>query len=229
VDVLLGLTPDHHLGHLLSGEAVMDDIIVDGPAGVRIIPASSGLRELTALSERQWERLNTGLETLRDDLDFLLVDTGAGISANVIDMLTSVERVMIITSPEPTAIVDAYALLKVLTVVDPTKDVGVLVNGVRDSGEAELVFKQLEVAAMRFLHRRVASFGYVTQDPLLREAVLLQSPVVDQHPHAPASRCFRMLATRVASLAPLGGPGLRLVPRPDRSLSLARLEASQCA
>jgi flagellar biosynthesis protein FlhG len=229
VDVMLGLAPPRHLGHLLAGEAAIHDVLVDGPGGIRIIPASSGLRELTALSQRQWDRLNAGLEEIREELDFLLVDTGAGISNNVIDLLTSVERVMIVTSPEPTAIVDAYALLKVLTVADPTREVGVLVNAVRDAGEAEIVFRQLEVAAKRFLHRRLSSFGHITNDPLVRESVLLQKPIVEYHPHAPASRCFRTLATRVSSLAPLGGPGLRLVPRSDRPISLAQVEASQCA
>ena len=229
VDVMLGLAPRRHLGHLLAGDAEMHDVIVEGPSGVRVIPATSGLRELTSLSSRHWERLNAGLQAIHAELDFLIVDTGAGISNNVIDVLTSVERVMVVTSPEPTAIVDAYALIKVLTVVDPARQVGVLVNGVRDGGEADLVFRQLEVAATRFLQRHVTSFGHVTHDPLVREAVLAQRPVVEQHPHAPASRCFRTLATRVASLAPLGGPGLRLVPRVDRSVSLALVEASQCA
>jgi flagellar biosynthesis protein FlhG len=229
VDVLLGLAPRHHLGHLLAGEKDIRDILVEGPGGVRVLPASSGLRELSALSPRQWDRLNAGLQELQGELDFLIVDTGAGISNNVIDVLTSVERVMIVTSPEPSAIVDAYALLKVLTLVDPARDTGVLVNGVRDAGEADLVFRQLQVAATRFLHRRLLSFGHVAHDPLVRDAVLLQRAVVDHHPQAPASRCFRLLANRVCNMAPRGGPGLRLVPQLDRAASLAHLEASQCA
>jgi len=229
VDVLLGLTPRRHLGHLLAGEASIHDVIVEGPSGVRVIPSSSGLRELTALAGRHWDRLNAGLDEVREDLDFVLVDTGAGISNNVVDILTSVDRVMIVTTPEPTAIVDAYALLKVLTAADPSREVGVLVNSVRDAAEADLVFRQLEVASSRFLHRRLLSFGHVIHDPLLRDAVLLQRTVIDHQPQAPASHCFRLLAARVSSLAPLGGPGLRLVPRLDRAVSLAQLEAPQCA
>jgi flagellar biosynthesis protein FlhG len=229
IDVLLGLAPRQHLGHLLAGEADIREVLVDGPAGVRILPASSGLRELTALSPRQWDRLNTGLQALRGELDFLLVDTGAGISSNVLDVLTSVDHVMIVTSPEPTAIVDAYALLKVLTIADAARHVGVLVNAARDAGEADTVFRQLDAAATRFLQRRLTSFGHVTADPLVHEAVLVQRPVVEHQPQAPASRCFRLLAARVCHLAPLGGPGLRLVPRDDRSASIQPVEASQCA
>jgi flagellar biosynthesis protein FlhG len=229
VDVLLGLAPPHHLGHLLAGAREIRDVMVDGPAGIRIIPASSGLRELTALSPHQWDRLNAALAQIHDELDFLIVDTGAGISKNVIDVLTSVEHVMIVTSPEPSAIVDAYALLKVLNVADPGKGVGVLVNSVRDAAEGELVFRQLEVTARRFLERQLTSFGHVQFDPLLRDSVQLRRPVVEHHPQAPASRCFRALASRIGGLAPLGGPGLRLVPRVQSPAPIAPLEAPQCA
>jgi flagellar biosynthesis protein FlhG len=229
VDVALGLAPRHHLGHVLAGELAIRDVLVDGPRGVRIIPSGSGLRELTVLSPIQWDRLNAGLNELCQELDFLLVDTGAGISNNVIDVLTSLRRVMIVTSPEPPAIVDAYALLKALTVADPDTEIGLLVNAVRDSAEAELVFRQLETAARRFLQRGLTSFGHVAHDPLLRESVLVQRPVIEQHPQAPASRCFRLLAVRVAALAPPGGPGRPMASLSERGSFPARLEASQCA
>jgi flagellar biosynthesis protein FlhG len=230
VDVLLGLTPSWHLGHLLAGERSVHDIMVPGPHGVRIIPASSGLRELTALTERQWDRLQRGLDVLKPELDFLLVDTGAGISGNVIDLVSTCARALVVTSPEPTAMVDAYALIKVLTSLDGARpQIGVIVNNARDAAEADLVFKQLEVAATRFLHRTLHSFGFVATDAALREAVVQQRAVVEHAPASAASRCFRMLATRVSGLAPLGGPGLRLVARAATGHRLSGMEAPQCA
>jgi flagellar biosynthesis protein FlhG len=231
VDVLLGLTPPWHVGHLLAGERSVEDILVPGPHGIRILPASSGLRELTALTERQWGRLQQGLESLRADVDFLLIDTGAGISSNVIDLVATASRALVVTSPEPTAMVDAYALIKVLTSVDGARpEIGVLVNNARDVAEADLVFRQLDVAATRFLHRTLRSFGFVATDPALRDAVMHQRPVVEHAPRSAASRCFRILATRVSGLAPLGGPGLRLVPRPPAAgPRLSDMEAPQCA
>ena len=228
VDVLLGLAPAGHLGHVLAGERSMRDILVAGPHGVQIVPATSGLRELTALTPRHWERLNRGLREIGDELDFLLIDTGAGISNNVIDTLRGTERVLIVTSPEPTAVVDAYAVIKVLTASEAPNEIGVLVNGARDQGEADLVFRQLEVAAARFLRRRLSSFGFVTDDPAVREAVIQQRAVVDLAPQSAASRCFRILAARVATLAPPDGPGLRLVP-PRCPSAVPVTEAPQCA
>jgi flagellar biosynthesis protein FlhG len=230
VDVLLGLTPPAHVGHVLSGERSLRDIAVEGPFGIRVMPASSGLRDLTSLTPRQWERLTRGLDEVAADLDFLLIDTGAGISNNVIEMLTAAPRVLVVTSLEPTAVVDAYAMVKILTVANEGQDIGLLVNGARDHVEADLVFRQLDVAAARFLHRGLRSFGFVPYDPTVRDAVLRQQAVVQYAPHAPASRCFRLLASRVAALAPLGGPGLRLVPRhPPAAVCPASMETPQCA
>lgn len=230
VDVLLGLAPECHLGHLLSGEKDIEDIVVSGPQGVKILPASSGLRELTALTERQWLRLADGLERLCRDLDFLLIDTAAGVSDNVVELLLSAQRVLVVTSLEPSAMVDAYAMIKVLTTNEASKEIAVLVNGARDGDEAEMVFRQLEVATSRFLQRELRYFGFVPFDPAVREAVLVQRPIVDHRPQSPASRCFRMLASKIAGLAPVGGPGLKLAPPPGQPRADgSRAEVERCA
>jgi flagellar biosynthesis protein FlhG len=230
VDVLLGLAPASHLGHLLTGEKMIGDIIVDGPHGIRVIPAGSGMRELTALTPTHWQRLASGLSDLAGDLDFLLVDTGAGISSNVTELIFGSDRVLVVTSLDPTAVVDAYALIKIVTANDPRKEIGLVINGAESPAEADLVFDQLDVAAGRFLKRRLQSYGFIVQDPTLREAVLMQRAVVEHAPDAPASRCFRTLANRISSLAPLGGPGLRLVHREQPAkVAISGLEAPQCA
>lgn len=212
VDVLLGLAPAWHLGHMLSGEKEIEDIIVPGPFGVQIIPASSGLRDLAALSERQWLRLSESLQRVCRNLDYLLIDTAAGVSDNVVQLLVGAQRVVVVTSLEPSAMVDAYAMIKIITTSDASKEIAVLVNGARDADEGELVYRQLDVAAMRFLQRGLRYYGHVPYDPAVRESVLMQRPIVDHRPQSPAGRSFRILATRIASLGPGGGTGLRLVP-----------------
>jgi len=230
VDVQLGLAPTLHLGHFLAGERSIDEIVVPGPFGVKVVPASSGLRELTALTPAQWERLSEGLGRLCQELDFLLIDTAAGVSDNVVELLVSAQRVLVVTSLEPTAMVDAYAMIKVVTAARSDKEIGVLVNRARDGEEAELVHRQLETATSRFLSRGLRYFGFVPFDPTLREAMLAQRAIVDHRPHAPASRCFRTLASRIASLAPVDGPGLRLVAPGARSRRQGGgVEVQRCA
>jgi flagellar biosynthesis protein FlhG len=213
VDVLLGLAPQLHLGSVLAGDAALADILVQGPLGVQVIPSSSGIRALTALTPAHWERLQRVLDDIAEFADFLIIDTASGISDNVIELLGLAQRVLVVTALEPTAVVDAYAVIKLLSTSSPQREIGLLVNSARDATDAQLVFAQLQVAAQRFLKRRLVYYGFIAHDPAVREAVLMQRPIVDHQPQASASRCFRMLATRLSS-TPAEDRSLRLVPRP---------------
>lgn len=223
VDVMLGLAPTFHLGHLLNGDKTIQEISVVGPFGVRIVPASSGLRELAHLTPVQWRRLRAALDDLARDVDYLLIDTAPGISSNVIDLLTIAGQVLIVTSLEPTAIVDAYAVIKILDGCDTRMPIGLLINGARDATEGRFAFQQLEIAAGRFLRRGLRYYGFVPQDPALRDAVLVQRPVIDVQPTSPASRSFRLLASELAVATVPRAAGLRVVPgrRPANPPSLS--------
>ena len=226
IDVMLGLTPENHIGHLLAGEKSLTDIVVRGPLGIQVIPASSGLQSITALTSAQRSMLRETMHRFATSLDFLLIDTAAGISDNVLETLRLAERVAVVTSLEPSAVVDAYATAKILTKMSPETEIGVVVNSVRDSDEAALAFKQLDVAAVRFLGRSLRYYGFVAEDRAVRDSVLVQRAVVDHLPQAAASRCYRILASRLAGLG-RGPGGLRLaigasVPEPVT-------EVSQCA
>jgi flagellar biosynthesis protein FlhG len=212
IDVMLGLTPVYHLGHLLTGERQLEEIVLEGPLGVQIIPAGTGIREMTALTANQWSRLEETLKRVSRGLDFLLIDTAAGISDNVVELLMLAERVVVVTSFEPTAVVDAYAMVKIVTTASPSTDLGIVINSGRDADESALVFRQLDIASSRFLNRGLRYYGFVVHDPAVRDAVLAHRPIVDHMPQSPASRCFRILASRIAGFAPTG-PGLRLADR----------------
>lgn len=227
VDVLLGLAPPYHVGHVITGERSLKDTMVTGPNGIQVIPASSGLRELATLTARQRQRLREVVQDLCVDFDFLLIDTAAGVSDNVIGMVQGSHLALVVTSVDPTAVVDAYAMVKLLTKSDPRLEIGLLVNDARDADEARLVHTQLDIAATRFLQRRLQYFGHIAHDPALRDAVLVQRAVVDHEPQAPSSRCFRSLAFRLSGMSH-GGPGLRVVPaRPAEAAVPA--EVLQCA
>ncbi len=227
VDVLLGLAPERHIGHFLAGEASLQDIIIDGPGGVQIVPASSGLQSLTALTAGQRHVLAAAFETICAGLDYLLIDTASGISDNVVETMLLAGRVILVTSVEPAAIVDAYATAKVLSAASPSIELGIVVNCVRDSEEASLAFRQLDVAANRFLNRPLYYYGYISDDPAIRDAVVSQRAIVEHMPQAPASRCFRILASRMASLDPARGRGLRLATDAGRTVPVT--EVTQCA
>ena len=209
IDVLLGMTPPYHIGHLLNGDKTLDEITVEGPLGITIVPAGSGIQSLTRLDAKQWREMTAVIRRIAAGLDFLLIDTAAGVSDNVIELLRLAERVVVVTSYEPAAVVDAYAVIKILNTAAPGKELGLVVNATRDSEEAGLVFRQLDVAATRFLSRSLHYYGFIVEDVELREAVLGQRPIVEYMPQSPASRCFRILASRLSGFAPRGGAGVR--------------------
>jgi flagellar biosynthesis protein FlhG len=215
VDVMLGLAPAAHLGSVLAGAASLDEVIVEGPLGVKIIPSSSGVRALTALSPTQWDRLRGVVDEIGESVDFLIIDTASGISDNAIEILELAKRVLVVTAIEPTAVVDAYAVIKLISASNTRREIGLLVNGAMDGSDAQLVFAQLEVAVQRFLKRRLTYYGFIAHDPAVRDAILMQRPIVDHMPQSSASRCFRMLAARFSNQAPSSEDrGLRLVARP---------------
>lgn len=231
VDVMLGLTPEAHVGHLLAGERTLRDVLAEGPGGVRILPAGSGLQPLTALTAPQRAHLNDAIAQARAAADYLVIDSASGISDNVVELLTLADQVLLVTSLDPAALVDAYALAKVVWRASATTRIGLVVNAVRDAVDARLAFRQIDLAAARFLGHRLEYLGYIPEDPAVRDALRHQRALVDHLPQAPASRSYRLLASRLSSLrAP--AHGLRLVhpSQPKRvSSDPATPEVPQCA
>ncbi len=208
IDVLLGLAPRFHLGHVLFGNKTLTEIMVQGPKGMRIIPASSGLQRLSELSLAQRDLLVDSFTSLDADTDYLIIDTAAGISRNVIHFLLSAQDVIVVSAPEPTAIVDAYAVVKIILTEDPEKRVHALINSVQCASEAFDVFRQINSVVKRFLNREISFMGHIEKDPHLSQAVRSQVLVTHRYPNSPASRCFRELAQMIANQeesAPVAG------------------------
>ncbi len=205
VDVLLGLNPHYHLGHVLFGKKKLTDIMVEGPGGMRIIPASSGLQCLAELTLEQRNQLVQSFAELEGEADFLLIDTAAGISTNVLHFLMAAPEVVVVSSPEPTAIVDAYAVIKIVLAEEPGKTIRVLINSVADEDESKDVFRQINSVVKRFLNREVIYLGHIQRDPHVLKAVRGQVLVTNSYPSAPASQCFRTLAHAVARQSEVSG------------------------
>jgi flagellar biosynthesis protein FlhG len=197
LDVLLGLTPRYHLGHVLFGNKTLTEIMVQGPQGIRIIPASSGLQRMSELTLAQRNHLIESFANLDSDTDYFIIDTAAGISRNVIHFLLSAQEVIVVSAPEPTAIVDAYAVIKIILAEDHDKKIQVLINSVDRAEDAQEVFCQINSVVKRFLNREVDYLGHIERDSHVPQAVRSQMPVTHRFPNASASRSFRNLARRV--------------------------------
>jgi flagellar biosynthesis protein FlhG len=199
IDVQLGLAPAAHLGAVLDGTKSVGEVTIDGPSGVRVIPAGSGVRHLTSLDDDRWTRLVMAMDEAGRDLDFLLLDTATGIGDNVLDVIDLADYVLVVTSYEPAAVVDAYAVIKLVSAGNPLKPIGVVVNTARDAEEGGLVFRQISLAADRFLHRTIRYDGHVLDDRAVKDATMAQVPVVGGATPGPASRDIRRLACRLTA------------------------------
>ena len=197
IDVLFGLAPKHNMGDFLFGDKALEDIVIEGPNGVKILPATSGIEQMTALTQEQQLKLVRGITALGEHTDYLLIDTAAGISSNVVSFLLAAGLVIVVTEPEPTAIVDAYLVIKILAHRESTKKIFVLVNNVVGRDEANSVFHQIDKVTNRFLNKQVELLGFVERDKNLMEAVGHQMPVVNMAPNTPAARCLTNIARRL--------------------------------
>jgi len=195
IDVLLGLTPKYNLQHVFSGEKTLSEILVQGPAGFSILPSSSGILELADLTESQKLYFLDEMETLGRGLDFLLIDTAAGINNNVVYFnLAAQERIVVLT-PEPTSLTDAYALIKVLSGRHDVKRFRILVNQARGEKEALAVYRKLSVVTDRFLQSLSLDYlGYIPQDEKLGRAVRGQRLVAEAFASSSAANSFFQLA-----------------------------------
>lgn len=206
LDVLLGIAPKFNISHVIHGEKRLADILVEGPGEMKILPASSGIQELTQLTHEQKMRFLTDLDRLIDDVDILLIDTAAGISTDVMDFNVSAHEIIVVVSPEPTAITDAYALMKVLSLRYAEKCCQLLVNMAGSPREGEDVFRQLELVTERFLDIHVDYLGCVLRDEKVTRGVKHQRLVCDLYPASRASRCFTQLAERMVKASPASRP-----------------------
>jgi flagellar biosynthesis protein FlhG len=199
IDVILNLATQYNIKHLFSGEKTLEDLIVDGPQGIKVLPASSGIQELTSLDEFQRLRLLEEFESYDDDVDYLLIDTSSGISQNVAFFCMAAQDIIIVTSPEPTAMTDAYALIKVLFTKYQEKTFRVLVNEVKTAKEAGNVYRRLSKAAERFLSISLDYIGHVPHDGCVQKAVQQQRALMDIYPDSAAAKSLLDIAEKISN------------------------------
>lgn len=205
VDVMLGLQPRYNLSHVFSAECALEDIIIDGPAGIRVVPAASGRRRMADLSAAEHAGLIAAFGELALNFDTLIVDTAAGIANSVISYSQASQNVVVVVCDEPASITDAYALMKVLSRDYEVEEFQVLTNMTASTRAGGLLFGKLARAAERFLDTRLVHFGNVVYDELQRRAVQRQSPVACLYPSASSTLAFTELARRASEWQRNGG------------------------
>lgn len=197
VDVQLGLSPEYDLSHLVSGERNLEEIIIRGPGGIKIIPASSGISRMADLTQAERAGIIHAFSELSWDVDYLVVDTSAGISDSVISFCKASHEVVVVVCDEPASITDAYALIKVMNSEHGVDHFHVLANMVYSNRQGTELYNKLALAANHFLDATLSFLGILPQDERLRQAVQKQKAVVALYPSSPSSRAFHKIAGNV--------------------------------
>jgi flagellar biosynthesis protein FlhG len=204
LDILLGLSPRFTIHDLLSLRRSLSEVVVEGPEGIKILPASSGIPELADLDKHQKMFLLNELDEYSENIDVVLIDTGAGISRNVLFFnIAALERI-VVANNEPTSITDAYALIKILASKHGENHYKLLVNGLAKPQEGEMVYRTMLKVTERFLGRGISLeyLGVLPYDEAIPRAVLKQQPALSLFPRAKVSRCFNSLAKKLWDSSP---------------------------
>lgn len=197
IDLLCGVLPEFHLGHVVAGLKELSNITIGLSDNVDLIPGGSGIEELANFSLISRPHIFDQLREMEETQDFMLIDTAAGIAENVSSVVAAASKILIVVTPEPTSIVDAYATIKVILRHSPGKAISVVVNNVKGVGDAEHVFQSIDAAVRSFLSHRVEFLGMVPHDAQVQDAIREQIPVVRYAPDAPASRALRLIAKQL--------------------------------
>lgn len=205
-DILLGVVPPYHLGHLVTGEKEILDLICQTPHHLKLIAGGSGLDELTNLSEAELRPFLEGLSRLEGQADYLILDTGAGLSTTVQEFVHAADTVIVVTTPEPTALADAYGAIKAIARRNSAPEIRLIINQAERTDDANTTAERIIMTARDFLGVNIEHLGTIPRDPHVWQAVRRQVPFSVEFPTAPASRAMEILTRRLI----LGGSAERV-------------------
>lgn len=197
VDVLLGLRPQFNLSHVLKGERNVRDILVNGPCGVKIVPASSGFQNMAQLSNAEHAAIVNSFSELEDQLDILIIDTAAGISETVMSFVRAAQEVVVVVCDEPSSITDAYGLIKILNTNYDTFRFRVIANMTHSTQEGKHMFNKLNGVCEKFLDVSLQYLGQVPFDENVRKAVKRQKALMEFAPRSKAAQAIKVLAQKI--------------------------------
>ncbi len=199
VDILLGLSPTYNLSHVLQGEKSLQDIMLTGPAGLKVIPASSGVQQMAELSNIEQAAVIRAFSEIDQSLDVLIVDTAAGISSSVVNFARASQEIIVVVCDEPTSLTDAYAYIKLLNRDYGLNKFHIIANMVQSVQQGQQLFNKLCMVTEKYLDVTLRYTGAVPFDEYLRKSVQKQTPVLEAFPRSKASLAIRNLARNIDS------------------------------
>jgi flagellar biosynthesis protein FlhG len=206
IDVMLGVQTKHNLTHFLRGERRLDEIVHIGYDGVRFISGGSGMLELLKMNEGQLAKVMHGLTKLDMPIDYILCDAGAGINDNLISMILASSETIVVTTTEPTAIMDAYALIKTIVRRDNMHPIHIIMNRAESKKEADHVLDGVAEVLSKHLQKEVNRLGYITLDPEVPRSIKRQTPIMISAPNSSFARNIRAIARELLELPPQKEP-----------------------
>jgi flagellar biosynthesis protein FlhG len=198
MDIVMGMAPVHTVADLVNGDATIDEVVIGGPDNVWLLPGASGQYDLAQLGDDGRRALFAAVDTLDDRFDAIVVDTGAGIGSNTVGFAAAAKDIVLVVTPEPTSVADAYGMLKVLCTRCAVRRVRVLANMVASAAEGEQVYRRLLGLAERFLNIGLDYLGAIPRDPAVTRSVMRGEPVVRAYPRSPASLAMLEIADTLA-------------------------------
>lgn len=199
VDVLMGISPEFSLADILHNNKSIMEILSEGPCGVKFISGGSGVEELVKLNKEQLEKFISEIGILDSYFDIIIIDTGAGLSDSVLSFTMASDEIIVVTTPDPTAITDAYALIKVISSRNMNKDIKVIVNRAENVNEANNVLDKLVLVTDKFLSMKIVPLGFILYDDNVIKAVKSQSPFITSNPNSTASRNIRSITMNMVN------------------------------
>ncbi len=197
VDILIGVYPKFNLSHVLSGEKTLADIMMEGPSGIRIIPGASGIQKMAELSPTEQAAMIRAFSEIDQELDVLIVDTAAGISASVVNFARACQEIVVVVCDEPTSLTDAYAFIKLLNRDYKLTNFHVVANMVKTVEQGQALFQKLIKVTDHYLDVTLRFVGSVPYDENLRKSVQKQSPVVVGFPNTKATLAIKDIAAKI--------------------------------
>ncbi len=194
IDVVFGIVPQYSLLDLVNCNKGILDILCEGPNNIKFISGGSGVQELINLDKNSLENFIANMSLLDHIADFILVDTGAGLSDTVMDFVISAEEVILVVTPEPTSITDAYAVVKTVARIKKDCNINVLINRADSENEAKNVYNNFSTVAERFLSMKLNTIGYLPYDHSFTKSVKMQRPYILNYPKSNTSKMINDIA-----------------------------------